>query len=535
MASAPEPESAPPRARALFGEAFWAPLRSRSALWLCLLFGAETVVFAIIRMPLALSFDAYAFADRGSFLTVCYLAAHGSRPALDFGYPYGLLPVALAQAWFHVFGLTPVASEAAMLMCALAGAWGMARFASAMRLGTVGLAMVVVAFPFAILPSYLSLVYALEAAVLCNGLAEQAAGRRASALALATAACLVKPSMGYLYGFVLLLLTLRDVLRGGGTAASGFDCRGALGAIAPAAVTGAILMTLLGTIYGPGAVLATLLPGSGRAIYRAMGYGSVFSGGHGLLYLPNGGIGFYLFTIAGFWIVASVWLLASGIRAAWRLFGPSSIGRAPGRSEDFVFTAAVLHAVFITIFFGGASSWEYYSYVLVMGAAATSIWDAFSAQAVAGLTLLALSGHLAHVENAVIAWRTTSPDSRTAGLWAPAAERDAWQRVLAATSRDTAAVLTFQGCAAVLFAQFERPTGVYLVPGESLPSEIMAAEQRLKQAPMVFAVTGGDYSAALAFFPQLRSLLARRTIVLDEPLDHLTFTVYGEVRARAPR
>jgi hypothetical protein len=523
------------RSNPLSADALWTQGPRRSALKLWLLFSTELILFAIIRLPLALNFDAYAFADRGSFLTACYLATHGSRPALDFGYPYGLLPVALAHAWFHLFGLTPIANEVAMLVCALAGAWGVARFVSAMRLGTIGLAMVVVAFPFTILPSYQSFIYAFEAAVLCNGLAEQAAGRRASALALATAAALAKPSMGYLYGLVLLLLILLDVLRGRGAAAPGFDWRGALGAIAPAAVIGAILITLLGTMYGAGSMLATVFPGSGRAIYRAMGYGSVFGGGRGLLYLPGGGIGFYLFTIAGFWIVASVWLLASGIRAASRLFSQAHAGRTPGQSEEFVFTCAVLHAVFITVFFGGSTSWEYYSYVLVMGAAATSIWDAFSGRVVAGLTLLALTGHLAHLEKAVSAWRTTAPDSRTAGLWAPAAERDAWLRVLAVTSRHTAAVLTFQGCAAILFAQFDRPTGVYLVPGESLASEVLSAEQRLRQAPMVFAVTGGDYSAALAFFPQLRTLLEQRTIVLNEPLDGLTFTVYGEVRVRSLR
>jgi hypothetical protein len=533
LASAPGPESSPPRAGSLFDEALWAQTRHRRHVfrwWL--LFSAEAVLFAIVRLPLALNFDAYAFADRGSFLTVCYLATRGSRPALDFGYPYGLLPIALAQAWFHLFGLTPVANETAMLVCALAGAWGMARFVRAMRLGPIGLVMIVAAFPFAILPSYPSFIYALEAAVLCNGLAEQAAGRRSSALALATVACLVKPSMGYLYGFLLLFLILRDVQRGGGGAAApGFDWRAALGAIAPAAVTGAILVTLLGTIYGAGSMLATVLPGSGRAIYRAMGYGSVFGGGRGL-YISNRGIEFYLFTIAGFWIVASLWLLVSGIRAALRLFGPSRAGRPAGQSEEIAFTCAVLHLVFITIFFGGSTSWEYYSYVLIMGAVATSIWDAASGRVAAVLTLLALSGQLAHLGRAVSAWRTTSPDSRTAGLWAPAAERDAWQRVLATTSGHDAAAITFQGCVAVLFAQFARPVGAYLVPEEALESEIARTEQRLEQAPMVFAVTSGDYSAALALFPHFRRLLDRRQVVLNEPLDDLTLTVYG---ARRPR
>lgn len=529
-AAAETPETS--RRRPLFSEALWAQAPQRGVLRLWLLFSAETVLFAIIRLPLTLSFNAYAFADRGSFLTVCYLAAHGSRPAVDFGYPYGLLPLALAQSWFHLFGLTPVADEAAMLVCALAGAWGMARFGNAMRLGTIGIVMLVIAFPFAILASYQSLIYALEAAVLCNGLAEQAAGRRASALALATAACLVKPSMGYLYGLVLLLLILYDCRRSGDGAHSGLGWRAALRTIAPAALTGAILIALLGSVYGIRPLLATVTPGSGRAFYRFVGYGSFLTGGRGLWYRPNEGISYYLFTVSGFWIAASIWLVAAGLRAAWKLLRAHRTGHALSAGEEFVFTCAVLHVVFITTFFGWPSSWDYYSYVLVMGAAATSIWSAAAARIVCVLTLLALSGQVAHIEGAANAWRTTAPSPQTAGLWAPPAERDAWQRVLAATTGHNAAVVNFQGSTAVLFAQFERPIGAYLVPKEALESEIARTRERIERSPMIFAVTAGDYSAALAFFPQFRSLLDQREVVLNEPLSELTFTVYG---TRKPR
>ncbi len=516
----------------LFAAALWAQAPRRNALKLWLLFSAETILFAIIRLPLDLNFNAYAFGDRGSFLTVCYLAAHGGRPAVDFGYPYGLLTILVAQAWFRVFGLTPQVGELAMLACAFLGAWGLARFASVMRLGMIGIVLLVVALPFAILPSYQSFVYALEASVLCNALAEQAAGRRASALALVTAACLVKPSMGYVYGLVLLVLILCNTWRRGPEAESGTRWRRIAGSLAPAAVTGVILIALLGAAYGIRPLFATLLPSSGRAFYRSTGYGSFLTGGRDLWYRPDEGIGFYLLTVAGFWIAASLWLVAAGIRAAWGLLRAYHTGRAPGAGEEFVFTCAVLHVVFITTFFGGPTSWEYYSYVLVMGAAATSIWSGAAARIASMLALLALSGHLAHIEGAASAWRTTAPSPQTAGLWAPVAERDAWQRVLATTSGHNAAVVNFQGCTAVLFAQFERPAGAYLVPKESLESEIVRTNWRLEHSPMIFAVTASDYSAALAFFPHFRSLLDEREVVLNEPLDGITFTVYG---GRKPR
>ncbi len=498
---------------------------STSKLWL--LFGAEVVVFALIRLPLDLSFEAYAFADRGSFLTVCYLVARGGRPAIDFGYPYGLLAALLGEAWFHLFGLTPLASEAAMIVCALAIAWAFARLASAMRLGFVGVTFLAVTFPFTILGCYVSLVYAFEAAVLCNGLAENAANRRSNALALATAACLIKPSMGYLYGLILLMFMLMDARRLGAKTERSLDVRAFVAALVPAVLTGVILVAMLGTAFGFRSLAATLMPASGRAFYRFFGYGSVLYGGQGLLYQPGKIPEYYLFTVAGFWIAGTIWLIVAGARAAWKMTGSLLAGHALGAGHEFVLTCAILHLAFITLFFGGEGSWEYYAYVLVMGAAATSIWSAADARVVAWFAALALMGQTAHVGKAAQAWRTTSPSAQTDGLWASAKERDAWQRVLAVTAGRDTAVITFQGAVAVLFAQFVRPLGAYLVPAESLSSEISGTEQRLREMPTIFAVTSGDYSAALAFFPQFRRMLQERSVILSEPLEGLTFTVYG--------
>lgn len=516
------------RGKPLFVESLWAqvPWR-RSVLKLWLLFSAEMVVLAAVRLAIDLGFNSYAFADRGSFLTVCYLVAHGSRPAIDFGYPYGLLSIMSAQAWFHIFGLTPQAENMAMLVCALFATWGLARFASGMRLGSVGVVLLAIALPFTILPAYQSFVYALEASLLCNALAEQANGRRANALALATAACLAKPSMGYLYGFVLVLLTLLDAWCRNLPDKS----RSLLKSFAPSAVTGAVLLTILAAVYGIPSLMGTVVPSSGRAIYRAMGYGSVFFSGRALWYEPTGGISFYLLTVAGFWILASLWLLLAGLRAGWRIACSYRIRAMPRVEDEFVFTCAVLHVLFITMFFGAPTSWEYYSYLLVMGAAATSIRDAVSARVVAGLSLIAFVGNFGHLQMALDAWRTTVPAPQTQGLWASATERTALARVLAVTSGHDAVALTFQGCVALL-GPFAPPIGAYLVPHEALPSEVRRTFYRVKHAPMVFAVTSSDYSAALAFFPKLRGLLDKREIVLNESADGITFTVYGKRKRR---
>ena len=514
----------------LLADALWARVPRRSAFRLWLLFSAELILFAIVRLPLNLSLDAYAFADRGMFPTVCYLVTHGSRPTIDFGYPYGLLPILLAQGVFHLFGWAPLAHEAAMGVCAFASAWGLARFASATRLGAIGIILLVIAFPFAILASYPSLVHAMEAAVLCNALAAQAADRRASALALATAACFIKPAMGYLYGFVLLLLMVLDAWRVAAGVKSRIDWRGLLGRLAPAALTGGILLALLASVYGVEPLIKTLLPGTGSVEYRHMGFGSVLYGGRTLWYQPKLGLEFYLFTVAGFWIAATLWLVVAGARTAWNLACAYWAARTPAAGEEFVFTCAVLHVTFITTFFGGPVSWEYYSYVLVMGVAATSIWNAASARIVSVIALLTLSGHAAHLGMAAVAWRTTAPSSQTANLWASADERNAWKRVIQATAGRHAMAIISAGNVALLFPTFEPPFGAYLAPGVTLPPELAHATDGLRNAPMIFAVTSGPLGYALDFYPQFRRLLEHREVVLNEPLEKTTFTVYGAVR-----
>jgi hypothetical protein len=493
-----------------------------------LLFSTEVIVFALIRLPLDLSFDAYAFADRGSFLTVCYLIAHGGRPAIDFGYPYGLLAAWLGSSWFKIFGLTPRASEAAMIVCALAIAWAFARLASAMGLGLAGVTFLAASLPFAILGCYVSPIYGFEAATLSNGLAEHASGRRSNALAFAAAACLIKPSMGYLYGSILLMFMLLEARHTDAKSGWPVDVSAFAAELVPAAATGIIAAIVLVTAFGFRSVAETLLPTSGREMYRLVGYGSIFHGGMGLWYQPGKIPEYYLFTVAGFWIAATLWLVAAGARTLWTLSRSTWGLRKIGLGSEFVLTCAILHIAFILMFFGGESSWEYYAFVLVMGVAATSAWSAAAARIVVPIAALALTGQAAHFAKALRAWRTTSPDVRTAGLWASAKERDAWHQVLAATAGRNAAVIAFQGAAAILFPQFEQPLGAYLVPKESLGSEISDVKQRIRRTPMIFAVTSGDYSAALAFFPEFRRLLDERRIVLKAPLEGLTFTVYGD-------
>ncbi|MGD0116817.1 MAG: hypothetical protein ABSD30_02050, partial [Candidatus Binatus sp.] len=72
----------------------------------------EAVVLNLLQLPGSLNFG-FLFGDTGANITAQYLVANGYRPAVDFGYHYGLLPLLLGHVWFSVTGASPIAYQAA--------------------------------------------------------------------------------------------------------------------------------------------------------------------------------------------------------------------------------------------------------------------------------------------------------------------------------------------------------------------------------------------------------------------------------------
>jgi hypothetical protein len=509
------------------GEALWAPTRQRSALWLSLLFGTETVVYALMRLPTDLGFDANAFGDRGDFLTISYLVGHGSRPAIDFGYHWGLLPIMLARTWFAVFGATAQANEAVMVVGAILVAVGVARMAAALRLGTLGMVFLVIALPFAF-PTY-TVTYALEAALLSNALAEQAAQRRSTALALTTAACFVKPSMAYFYGFVLVVLAVQDARRGE-RGSFAIDWRMLMRTFAPAAVTGCALILIFAATYGPSVLVTTLLPGAGMNAYRFQGMGFFRGAGRAFWYQPRFGLPFYIFTVSGWWLAGTLWLVVAGLRGGWKLLVASDGHHPRGRAVDeLVLTCAILQVAFITLFFGTEVSWRYYCYILVMGVAATSIRDLLAARTVGLLACLALLGHVSHFAELKVQWRTTAPSPVTAGMWASAEEAHEWEQVRRAVNGHRALLLTAMGCGPLLLAQFEPPFADHFNPGELMPGQLARLMRQIANAQRIVAVTSTGFGDMLVWWPEIQHALDGHQLLWKSP----SFSVYGAVRSRS--
>ncbi len=353
------------------------PARVRT-LWA--VYALEVLIVAALRIPHDLSFFMFAFGDRGSWLVVQYLVAHGYHPTIDFGFPYGLLPIIVGRVWFGLFGLTPAAFKLAMVAGGVAMAAGMARFASAMRLGRLGQALMIVALPVAIQSSLPSLSHLLEAVLLCLALGEHSSGDRGAALALATAACFAKAALGYLYGFLLLMLIVAacrrraavSKSRAGDNEKSNFDWPALGRTLIPAAITGALLLLVLGSVYGVRPLIASVLPLNGMKIYRTNHFGFFTPWSRTFWDPTTSGIAHYFGTIAAFWMGSTVWLALASVGAVRRMSTTNEFEYPGRRRDEIIFCCGVLQTLFVLRFFGPPASWTYYPYLLVMGVAATS-------------------------------------------------------------------------------------------------------------------------------------------------------------------
>ncbi len=475
----------------------------------------EVLIVAALRIPHDLGFFMFAFGDRGSWLVVQYLVAHGYRPTIDFGFPYGLLPLLLGQAWFGLLGLTPGAFELAMVAGGVAMAWGMARFASAMRLSRVGQALMIIALPIAIQSSLPSLSHMLEAVLLCLALGEHSRGNRGAALALTTAACFSKAALGYLYGFLLLILIVAACRRRSAAGGKAKIDWSALGwKLRPAAITGVTLMVVLGAVFGLRPLLASVLPLNGMKIYRAMHFG-FFTPWSRTFWDPTqqASLGEYLGQVAPFWMAATVWLALAAIAAGWRMVMASADELPSRRRDEIILCCGIMQTLFVLRFFGPPASWTYYPYMLVMGVAASAMVSGATALATSALALIAMPAQFVFFAGSAMQWKMWSRSPVTAGLWADSSERAEWGTVERLIAGHRAVALSVAGSAPLLAPNFAPPIGAYLVPGEATPDEVARTIARVKSAQMVVRPASVSIGDPVSSWPELTRALDHFEVV----------------------
>ncbi|HUY25822.1 MAG TPA: hypothetical protein VMV27_00255 [Candidatus Binataceae bacterium] len=459
---------------------------SRRLWWLFLLLAFEVVANSIGWLPSSLGFDHFAFCDQGANLTVQYLTSRGMTPAIDFGYAYGLIPLAVGKLWFGWFGATPFAYQALMAACGILIALGLAQIAVRLKFGAIGTALLAIALTFIIQASYPSLSQATEQILMTFAIAQQAAGRRSGALALTTAAALAKPSMAYVYGFILTLLIALDLLRSRGS------LRQWIRAFAPAAVIGILLAIMLGLVYGPAALLNTVFPVEGMRNYRALNFGFFTGSGQGFWNLGNMPLLAYLLEVSGFWMASTAVLLIAAPFAALKWFRAwrADLPTLELHRAEIVVTCAVLHVVFVTLLFGNEWSWFYYAYVLVVAVATISeIWPMGRRTGVA-LCALGLISCAGRVWSMYHHWTIDTRYVSTDGLWASREQIAEWNKALSLVQGRNAVVLDINGALELMMPGFAPPTTLYLLPGLMQPVEVDRKLAQLNEAQVVLVPYG---------------------------------------------
>ena len=440
----------------------------------------ELIAITILERPLEFDFSHVAFCDPGANLSIQSLISHGYSPALDFGYHYGLLPILIGWIWFAITGLTPFGYELLSLACGLGIAFAFARIASALDFHPIAIVLLLLTLWFSIHPNYPSIAHASEALLLAMALSEQALERRRSALILATVAVFAKPSMGYVYGALLIVIWFAR------TPAKSRRSRFLPELVTPAGITAAAFAIVLSVFYGPAELVRTVFPLEGAAAYRVLNYGFFTGSGRAFWDPAHNSWTLYAFGPAGLWIAATAFLACAAFGAASRLWpGSDDSSRQTNLRDEIILTCFILHAAFVCLFFGNQWSWFYYSYFLIIGVAAAVDTGPVARRAGIAICLIgALSGF--GVSHSVLhRWRTRDASAVTAWMWSQPEQATEWNDVLNLTRGHRTTILDTKGAAELMFPQFQPPVSLYLDPGLMLPSDIDRKVQQLADSDLV--------------------------------------------------
>jgi hypothetical protein len=376
--------------------------------------------------------------------------------------------------------------------------------------------LIVLAIPDVLFPSYSTIVHVLEPALLVHGLAEQAKGRRGSALALATAACFVKPAMGYFFG-LLLLISIVAASKGQGRSYW-------LRSLGPAAIVGAVLALIVAAVFGVAPTLEMLFPVKGAAVYRLGRYGFFQGVGSEFWALPGTGIWRYFRYEVGFWILGSLWLAAGGLVALARLISGATANEQ-ARADEIVVCCAALHIVFVTCLFGQRMTWTYYFTILILGLAAMGKGSRTRVWVSCFLAILLLVNDRSKLVNTYRERSVGSPTALTLGLWATPAERSEWRTVLELTEGQVPVLLSGVDASVPLTPRFAPPVAGYFCPGLTLPVEIRRKVDQLSAARMV-VTTLPSHGEGFDYWPELAAALDGCELIFEGG----TFRVYRRIR-----
>jgi hypothetical protein len=297
--------------------------------------------------------------DSGAALRADEIVALGQRPAIDFFYYYGPLPILLGRAFFTLFGRSPLGLMALLAVIGMGFAAGLASIVHSLSPTRLGVILVALAITHAIAPPVPT--HALEAALLIWVVALRIRGHRTAATALASCTLFVKISMGSVLLAGLVVLALLDAIRD----------RNTRSLWSLLAIPCALALSFFGCslALGRASVAASFDPRVGAALYRAADLGFLREGRY--FWYPAGHtLGWYFGGLAGPWIVGSAVLFALGSGAAVRIFRGTfreNPRTAATKADELYAIASVANLAFIAVFFGPSSGVYYYSWLPLVG------------------------------------------------------------------------------------------------------------------------------------------------------------------------
>ncbi|MCL2647526.1 MAG: hypothetical protein FWD61_11065 [Phycisphaerales bacterium] len=388
----------------------------------------------------------FAFYDAGTVIKGDMLVAKGYVPTVDFGYTHGLLSLLYGRVGFAVFGRGAWGYLGLMVLGEMGMAWGLARVLVAMRVRRAGVVLFCVGLPLAVMPAYLTLTHVLEGMCITMALAEQAEGKRSRALGWMVVCVMVKPSMGYVYGFWLVgVHALASLSR---RKRNTLKCE--LRFVLPAVIVGGVLVVGLSMWMGVGTVVATMLPTTGMKTYAAAGFG--FFGEQGRAFWMPGDAWKYVISPVGAFLLAAVVSAGGAGWAGWgilRRLATDSHGQTQTmlRRMEMMVTVGVLHTAFLLGFYGWTGSWNYYSYLAVLGlvmgvdsatpqSGVATTWRRGIVGAVVVVMLLS------QVETAGAVWNGWKWKQRMDGLWVERDLQAEWEGVMKRVGEGRTIVMT---------------------------------------------------------------------------------------------
>lgn len=450
------------------------------------------------------NFFQLSFQDPGSNLTLVELLRRGQKPGIDFGYAYGLLSLAFSQAWFGLFGLTPGALVASAYVISLAMCYWFARLLSAIGGGWWHVLLSILLWPIA-LPPLISQTHLIEPLLILTALVLHAEGKLSWALTSCAVCVFVKPSLGYVYGLLLvitILLKSRPLQPGRfGRLAREF---------APAAAVCIILGAALGTLYGWHLLLNTLSASTGRRIYSVDHFG-IFGLGRSFFWYPGVTWKYYLGQRAGFWIFSMLALLVSLTVILTRRV---RTGQPLDSTSKLVCTVAALLMAFHLFFYGPPMAWLYYAFLGVIFWVAILNFARLRWLLAAALPLY-LSSSLISERARFREWFANRPSPVTAGFAVDPATLSTWTEIRSLARSSSVALLSFGGDSAILFPYLDTAPRLFMDPGLTLPEEIEATRTTLRRADYVVEIQTPDFFT-YSYWPSLAQELQKFATIRHE-------------------